>query len=418
MKLRTSIVVSLSALALTGSLLAPAAPAGAINGCPSASGKLPIVFVHGFNEQPQTWADMSGKLSKLSGVDVTLPFDYSKNNLNRQWVTNPAIGKKLAKQVACLADKSEYPPTIISHSMGGNVVRQMFKENPSLKSKVGLVVTIGTPNTGSDVAQRLVDLARTICTTGWFAPAGIVCESGAIAAMTAFSALPALATGSQEMKVLPSWPRNVPVLAIGGNIRPTYAPPNSFVILEQWKQFSVPGFYSGTDGVVTTKSALHGVRINGLGGTFEYKCSAEAPLVLPIATKADCEHNAMLRSSTVQDRVVSELKKAIKAYTPVAPSQPSNACPSSDQIDTAVKQYLAKQGVETDRNDAGEVQCGQGWAVTSVTTKLKDGGETSGGAILQLAGTSWQVVDLGSDLSDSSACQQAPTQVRTWIGCG
>ena len=410
MKLNTA-RAGLVTLALAGSLLAPATAAKAADGCvPGIGTKTPIVFVHGFNEKAEAWDSFEKKLNSKLRV-WTYRFDYEK--FNTRWVTDPNIGARLARQIACMATSSRNEGGagkvgVVVHSMGGNATHQAFKEDPSIKNDVGLVATIGTPNTGSDFDRDLTNAVFKACGAQLVLPLGIVCATNTIAFLNAVKAVPALATGSKEMRELPGWPSTVPVYAIAGNMRPTIS------FLQLAGIATRPGEPSGTDGIVRVNSALHGVKANGLGGTFEYVCVS--PGQAWIGVKADCEHNAMLRSTTVQNKVVEALKAAIKLYKP-KPTIPVVACPTATQIDTAVTDHLSDQGVPVVSSSSGEVQCAEGWAVTSIVTKIEGGGETFGGVALRKQGSSWQVIDLGSEFTGGPACEQAPARVRTWMGC-
>lgn len=320
MKLNTVLGASFGALVLTTSLLAPAAAAKAADGCaPGIGTKTPVVFVHGFNEKIEAWDSFDIKLSSALRVE-TYRFNYEK--YNQRWVTDPNIGARLAKQIACTAASSRAEGgsgkvEVVAHSMGGNATRQAFKEDPSIKNDVGLVATIGTPNTGSDFDRDLTGAVLKACGTQLVLPSGIACTVNTLAFLNAIKAIPALATGSKEMRELPDWPSTVPVYAIAGNMRPTVTYLDWLVVRQK---VAKP---SGTDGIVRTNSALHGVRTKGLGGTYEYICVSPSTIPM-IGAKADCEHNAMLRSNTVQDHVVQALEDAIKFYKP-KPVPPANS---------------------------------------------------------------------------------------------
>lgn len=420
MKLKTILVSFLGATALAGSLIVPATEAQAATECaPGIGTKTPVVFVHGFREGPTAWGksddstSMQNRIGKIGDIYPHL-FDYEKWNTN--WVTDKNIGARLANQISCMAESSRAEGgsgkvIVVAHSMGGNATRQAFAEDPSIKNDVGEVITIGTPNTGSDADQDLTRIVLNACGSQLLLPQGVVCTANIVALFNSIKAIPALATGSKEMKALPWWPNTVPVYAIAGNIRPTL----SFLQLAGVALKS--GAPSGTDGIVRVNSALRDVQTKGLGGTFEHVCVSPASLPM-IGVNADCEHNHMLRSAVVQDKVVREIKRAIKVYEPAEiPALPSSPCPSADEIGGAVEQFLGAQGVEVSRTDTGEVQCADGWAVTGILTTIEGGGQTDGAVVLHRQGATWKVVDLGSELKGGTACEQAPEQVRTWMGC-
>ena len=150
MKLNTVLGGTFCALTLAASLLAPATVARAADGCaPGIGTKTPVVFVHGFKEGPEAWKNFEDKLNSALPV-WTYKFNYKE--FNTRWVTDPNIGVRLARQIACMAASSRAEGgsgkvMVVAHSMGGNATRQAFKEDSSIKNDVGLVATIGTPNT-------------------------------------------------------------------------------------------------------------------------------------------------------------------------------------------------------------------------------------------------------------------------------
>lgn len=421
---RTLYVSSLSALALTGALIAPAQPVEAAESCPRTS-KVSVLFVHGFNENSRVWASMSSRLSKLAGISIPAPFDYSKEGLNRKWVTNPAIGAELAKEINCQAEASKSEKAVvIAHSMGGLAVLQAIKEDPSIKNKLGAVITIGTPNQGSEFAKSAIGEAAQFCRSIEKLPGVQPCSDTLRVLLGGYDALPALAADSKQVRALPAWPDTVPVLAIAGNIRPKFAIPIAPNPI--WGTLAVHGPYSGTDGMVATSSALHNNEINGLGGKFEYKCTTEWPVVLPIITPADCEHNALLRSDKVKKRVVAEVRDAIAQLAP-SPSKPSSrptessqpsqsasntnpACPPpSATVESEVGRYNESHGFDRSKQII-ETVCKGGWAVVRIKMESSYGGVTSVGFIvLQHVGSSWPMVAAGSD---SSVCNKIPANLR------
>lgn len=409
MKLRSLLAASLSVLALSATLFVPATVARAAEDCKNVGGKTPVLFVHGFNEEPSVWNDMATAILGVGDIQLRPPFDYKQ--WAKQWVTNPNIGSALVDKINCAAESSQsHKIIVIAHSMGGDAVLEALKEDPTIKDKLALVVTIGTPNQGSEFAKAAIDQASQLC--GLLGATILVsyCKGSELSALEAYSALPALAANSHEVSELPEWPKSVPVLAIAGNIRPTYT---VTVFPNAWGTVRIPGPYSNTDGMVTTSSALHGNKVGGLGGTFEYHCLTELPIILPIITPADCEHNAMLKSKTVEDQIATQVKKATQKQVP------TDSCPSITQVQQAAKSYLSEQGVQADRNDVADVVCQGGWAVANLTTYLSGGGTTDGAVVLKLSNNSWRVTSIGSSFSaDTPECRQAPPKVHDRLGCG
>jgi hypothetical protein len=140
-----------------------------------------VLLVHGLHEQPTgpdgVWTSgtpsMEDAIAKIPGVTVVTPFDYySTANSATNWVTAPSIGAALASDIICLAQASTAnggpgKVIIVAHSMGGLAVRCAVNPAcvnttntgtpwPAASAKqIGLVVTLGTPNTGSTLADLI-----------------------------------------------------------------------------------------------------------------------------------------------------------------------------------------------------------------------------------------------------------------------
>ena len=293
-----------TAYEVDGSPSVPRHPA-ATGGCMpiAVPGKTPIILVHGFNGGPGVWgqpsdpASMRGRISTLNGVQVGA-FDYSSASL--KWVTDPRIGAYLAGQITCLAELSHRKVVVVAHSMGGLALREALKEQPQIANSLGLVVTIGTPNDGSQIDAEALGDVRAFC-------AVVECGDAVGLLTTVVSALPGLATGSPQIAELNKarWPITVPLYAIAGNIAPQH-------LVLRWANHlphlvAVQGQPSNSDTLVTTGSALHGNPVGGLGGTREFGCATTAFVVLPFVARATCEHNALLSNSDVQAAVVAQI---------------------------------------------------------------------------------------------------------------
>jgi pimeloyl-ACP methyl ester carboxylesterase len=158
---------ALPALAATSGTFSSPAP------CPNVSLKLqlgtttPVLLVHGFNEGPGVFTTGSPSLESaivhgLGGAVRPVTFDYSK--WNTQWVTTVPIGPQLAQCITWLAQTSDTQGgpgkvIIVAHSMGGLAVRcavdpACVKGNQAADpSLISLVITLGTPNTGSTLGN-------------------------------------------------------------------------------------------------------------------------------------------------------------------------------------------------------------------------------------------------------------------------
>ena len=102
---------------------------------------------------------------------TTVTFNYKAANTD--WVTNPAIGPQLAQCITwlartSLADGGPGQVIIVAHSLGGLAVRcavdaacvQNGGKGPAADpSMIGLVITLGTPNTGSMLASAATSFA-------------------------------------------------------------------------------------------------------------------------------------------------------------------------------------------------------------------------------------------------------------------
>lgn len=159
-------------LAATGTITtsaAAAAPASSVAACQNDFGsKTPVLLVHGFHEGTDIWASMTKTIqAAIPDVKVVTPFDYP----NTAWVKDPSVGPKLASTIRCLATNSKNNAgpgkvIIVAHSMGGLAVRCAV--DPTCagtdavnQQQIGLVITLGTPNTGSPLATTGNGLSTT-----------------------------------------------------------------------------------------------------------------------------------------------------------------------------------------------------------------------------------------------------------------
>ena len=200
----------------------------------------PVLLVHGFNEGPGVWTSreragrrgtellpsMSAAITSALGNRVKLfAFDYSA--VNTKWVTDPSIGPRLAACIAWLATVSAEgggrgKVVLVAHSMGGLAIRcavdttcvgtdrGSYRGTPwpsaAKPSQLGLVITIGTPNLGSN-DQTLGSIGEAICATASF-----------LCTPLNTPAAKAMAPGSAQLAALPLLPVRVPVEAIAGKI--------------------------------------------------------------------------------------------------------------------------------------------------------------------------------------------------------
>jgi pimeloyl-ACP methyl ester carboxylesterase len=237
------VAAALLILAATGAVTYPAAaaaPARSVPACENNFGaKTPVLLVHGFHEGTDVWGSMTKAIqAAVPEAAVVAPFDYP----NTDWVTDPSVGPKLAEVIRCLATDSKDnggagKVIIVAHSMGGLAVRcavdpKCAGTDAVNQQQIGLVITLGTPNTGS-----------------WLATAGnalssadvIACEA-ILALQTGFNlpcpdlggwllgsnspAAQAMAIGldgkpSQDLSALQALPSTIPLDAVAGQITVT-----------------------------------------------------------------------------------------------------------------------------------------------------------------------------------------------------
>jgi triacylglycerol lipase len=138
--------------------------------CTDPGQAIPVLFVHGLDSSPSDFTrygdpNLASALTSLPGVSASY-FDY--HAYSSDWVTNPHIGPALADDIACLADTSKAHGgsgrvIVVAYSMGGLALREAASQTvagTSVASRIGLAVTIATPNTGSwidGVARSAID---------------------------------------------------------------------------------------------------------------------------------------------------------------------------------------------------------------------------------------------------------------------
>ena len=147
------VCVGLTVMALGVSRRAEAQAAS----CTDPGTNLPVLLVHGWHGSPKDLAPLQAAIQSLGNVSVDNSFSYP----NTAWVTDNAVGPALATRIICLADKSQAAGgvgqvVLIAHSMGGLAAR--CASDPTcgqadIGSRLGLVVTLGTPNLGSPLAD-------------------------------------------------------------------------------------------------------------------------------------------------------------------------------------------------------------------------------------------------------------------------
>jgi len=345
-----AIPVAMITLAWTATMSAVASTAGHFSNsepCPSVSANLhlgtatPVLLVHGFNEGPAVFTrEGSPTLDKaissaIPGAVKVVTFDYSK--WSRLWVTFTLIGPQLAKCITWLAHISALQNgpgkvIIVAHSMGGLAVRCAVDPgcakgtqavDPSL---IALVITLGTPNTGSQ-PQSLGPVLDTVCASlSWCNDWLILRDSPAAQAMS---------PGSADLAKLAFLPGIVPVDALAGQITVTTNLFGAKYVLKDLGDVIVPISSALAD---AKQGALHDgpgankitvncgtVSVTQLPGWIKASASKLAP-----AAPATCWHLTETTARTWQADIIAAIKDALAGapsgacHTP-APAPPGTA---------------------------------------------------------------------------------------------
>jgi len=249
---------------------------------------VPVVKVHGLGSQPAIMDPLDVTVhSEVEGIS-TFNFDYE--HVHNEWVTHEDIGPKLARYIDCLAQASlegggKGKVIVLAHSMGGLATRYAVNETVDerlVADEVGLVITIGTPHWGSDMAK--------------------LCESLGLMPQCRGSAPLALRPDSSELANLPEFPDSIPVRAIAGDV----------TLRDQLfeTEFALD---LNSDVVVNIDSATAFSSDTTVGdGESVFECDGKYSRFLGFITgiEATCEHTTMLSTDYIQEDVV----QSIEAY--------------------------------------------------------------------------------------------------------
>jgi triacylglycerol lipase len=262
-------------------------------------------------------------------------FNYA--SVSTQWVTNPAIGPALARDIACLADSSAAGGgpgrvIVIAHSMGGLALRQAASDTvgrEGVASRIGLAVTVATPNLGSWIdglvggrsASAGADLGLL---RRFVATAGRVCSvaspqsgtGGALQQVCSLVTAPfspaaqAMVPGSAQLAALPVLPASLPVFAVAGDITLTSG-------VGPLANVALPVRVG--DLLVYPQSALAEANPSGPGGG-----SYTADCTMAVSQLTDgraggwtgCSHGGLLYDPSV----ISAVERSVTAYLSAHPS--------------------------------------------------------------------------------------------------
>jgi pimeloyl-ACP methyl ester carboxylesterase len=295
--------------------------------------KQPVLLVHGFQSDEDTWGpdpapdpapDADPKPNRPSFRDAmeatgsfVQSFDYGP--FAKEWVDHRDIGPRLAHAIDCMYQASLTPETgspgpgkviVVAHSMGGLAVRCALAPScghrPGMESKVGLLITIGTPNLGSQLRVGPVTsfaetalaygALGTICLVRGRIPSAVPYASMCQALRdfgTSHAAI-AMTPGSRELRALPPVPDGVPVRALAGRF------------LMSFPTFRRSGLIDAGDGAVDVSSALNGATSDSLGRAVVIDCGVASLSSLP-----RCSHRSETSNADFINDVVGTVNKYI-----------------------------------------------------------------------------------------------------------
>ena len=188
--------------------------------------------------------DLRSLQERLSELPDTSVFAFDYSSMAALWVGHTATAPALAGAIECLAQESGDTVDIVAHSMGGLALRYALGgSNEGVTSHVGQVITVATPNEGSEVASAVSVLGD--ATESLFSSASVLAQIALPAVVgicnremesdarvgcdippsvrTVFAVAgdggQALRAGSVELSSVPEWPSSVKVHAIAGDYR-------------------------------------------------------------------------------------------------------------------------------------------------------------------------------------------------------
>jgi len=128
-----------------------------------ASSKLPVLLIHGFNGDASSWSAWDQLLDhdKIPHKDVTFPINDKCGSVASHAIQLAQIIKNYKQST------HSSKLNIVAHSKGGLDTRKYLTENLNSRDIANFIM-IGTPNTGSPVADKLIKIDKyfNICTPG------------------------------------------------------------------------------------------------------------------------------------------------------------------------------------------------------------------------------------------------------------
>ena len=182
--------------------------------------KQPVILVHGWNGDPSAFgsaddpASMRGGIRSIPGVWVGA-FNYKPTS--SEWVDKPGNGPDLMRYINRVAHASKlgHGPgkvIVVGYSMGGLMTRWAAYNGAA--GNIAMVVTVGTPNTGSLEANAMAIVHRVTCDNT--SPAELSTEPGLAAYCAGQSAYAGMSMFGSQIRSLPELDTHIPLHAIAG----------------------------------------------------------------------------------------------------------------------------------------------------------------------------------------------------------
>lgn len=184
-----------------------------------------------------SWQPKSSFIGTLQAIPGVRLYTFEYNKYSTRWVKDENIAPRLAKALTCLTNAYKSKAVVVGHSMGGLTMREALSysdENGNpISERVAHAITLGTPNTGSDILRVGHELFNKIGNTPGLRTvhaliAGVMknCAKdwdntgeGCMVGLPYTQAALAMIPGSKELQNLPSWPANIPYTALAGDIK-------------------------------------------------------------------------------------------------------------------------------------------------------------------------------------------------------
>jgi pimeloyl-ACP methyl ester carboxylesterase len=269
--------------------------------------RTPVILVHGWMPgSPKDWGSDSDTASMFFRIDMThgtwvSAFDYKPTNT--EWASNPSNGPALAAYIRAVAQASKDgggngKVIIVAHSMGGLLARyaaSMTIGDHRVADDIGMVITLGTPNTGSFWSDAGESARSILCWEQTYNSQHVQLPSDFCQDWTALAGMSAL---GPKIGQLPELPSEIPLYSIAGN-----------EIIHLRLGLSVVDIPLGGDGVVSLSSALH--RRPG-GGTNSRTTIQNPPRMLDFSAM----HGALPRNRDI----IATVHDLISAYIATHPA--------------------------------------------------------------------------------------------------